>query len=113
MNLTGNAMKFTDRGQVVIRVERASETAGEVELHFSVRDTGIGIPLGNQEHVFRAFAQADSSSTRTFGGTGLGLSIVYKIVQDHHGTITAESSKNGTTFTISIPIKDSGKVKCG
>ena len=63
------------RGEVVIGVEELSRTAQDVELHFSVKDTGIGIPLSKQQHVFSAFAQADGSSTRTFGGTGLGLTI--------------------------------------
>ena len=103
VNLTGNAIKFTERGEVVVRVERSSETAGEVELHFSVRDTGIGIPLDKQQHVFRAFAQADSSSTRTFGGTGLGLTISSQLVEMMGGRIWVESEPGaGSTFHFTV-----------
>jgi PAS domain S-box-containing protein len=99
VNLTGNAIKFTEHGAVVIRVERLSETGGEVELHFSVTDTGIGIPLSKQKHVFSAFAQADSSSSRTFGGTGLGLTISSQLVGMMGGKIWLESEEGiGSTF---------------
>jgi two-component system, sensor histidine kinase and response regulator len=103
INLTGNAIKFTERGEVVIRVERWSETAEEVELHFSVKDTGIGIPLDKQQHVFRAFSQADSSSTRTFGGTGLGLTISSQLVEMMGGRIWLESEEGrGSTFHFTV-----------
>jgi two-component system sensor histidine kinase/response regulator len=106
VNLTGNAIKFTERGEVVIQVERLSETGPVVELHFSVRDTGIGIPLSKQQHVFSAFAQADSSSTRTFGGTGLGLSISSQLVELMGGKIWLESSGGaGSTFHFTVRLR--------
>ena len=75
LNLAGNAIKFTATGEVVLRVEREEETDDEFVLHFSVTDTGIGIPLDKQSNIFEAFAQVDSSTTRKYGGTGLGLTI--------------------------------------
>jgi PAS domain S-box-containing protein len=103
VNLTGNAIKFTEHGAVVIRVERLSETGGEVELHFSVNDTGIGIPAAKQKHVFSAFAQADSSSTRNFGGTGLGLTISSQLVRMMSGKIWLESEEGkGSTFHFTV-----------
>jgi two-component system sensor histidine kinase/response regulator len=103
VNLTGNAIKFTERGEVVIRVEVLSETAGDVEFHFSVRDTGIGIPLAKQQHVFNAFSQADSSSTRIFGGTGLGLTISSQLVAMMGGRIWLESEVGaGSIFHFTV-----------
>jgi two-component system, sensor histidine kinase and response regulator len=103
INLTGNAIKFTERGEVLIRVERLSQTAQEFELHFSVKDTGIGIPLGKQQHVFSAFAQADGSSTRNFGGTGLGLTISSQLVELMGGRIWLESEEGtGSTFHFTV-----------
>ncbi len=103
VNLTGNAIKFTERGAVVIRVERLSEKGGEVELHFSVEDSGIGIPISKQKYVFSAFAQADSSSTRTFGGTGLGLTISSQLVEMMGGKIWLESEEGkGSTFHFTV-----------
>src|SRR5262249_59721985 len=79
LNLVGNAIKFTEQGEVVVQVEgEASAEPGvrqEVALRFSVRDTGIGIPPDQQERIFRAFEQEDTSTTRRYGGTGLGLAI--------------------------------------
>ena len=103
INLTGNAIKFTDRGEVVIRVERLTETADDLELHFSVKDTGIGIPLNKQQQVFSAFSQADSSLTRTFGGTGLGLTISSQLVEMMGGRIWLESEEGtGSTFHFTV-----------
>jgi PAS domain S-box-containing protein len=103
INLTGNAIKFTERGEVLIRVERWSETAEDLELHFSVKDTGIGIPLSKQQHVFSAFSQADSSSTRMFGGTGLGLTISSQLVEMMGGRIWLESEEGiGSTFHFTV-----------
>jgi len=100
VNLLGNAIKFTHRGEVVLRVtiEEAGPTDGIV-LHFSVRDTGVGIPLDRQESVFEAFTQADGSTTRTYGGTGLGLTISSQLVQLMGGRIWLESEAGkGSTF---------------
>jgi PAS domain S-box-containing protein len=131
VNLVGNAIKFTQHGEVVVEVFReaadehahpagapkvgagngelqdpiptgaaGSDTpAGGVHLHFSVRDTGIGIPADKQEHIFQAFSQADSSTTRRFGGTGLGLTISMQLVQRMGGRIWVESELGkGSTF---------------
>jgi CheY-like chemotaxis protein len=103
INLTGNAIKFTERGEVVIRVERFSNSAEEVELHFSVEDTGIGIPVNKQQSVFSAFSQADSSLTRTFGGTGLGLTISSQLAELMGGRIWLESEEGaGSTFHFTV-----------
>ena len=75
LNVMGNAIKFTDEGEVVVGVHVESVATGQVSLHFTVRDTGIGIPLEKRDQIFQAFTQADSSTTRRYGGTGLGLAI--------------------------------------
>lgn len=99
INLIGNAIKFTDHGEVRLRVEIASEPPGEVCLHFAVIDTGIGIPRDKQEIVFEAFAQADGSSARRYGGTGLGLSISTRLVELMGGDIWVESEAGaGSAF---------------
>src|SRR5262249_7815432 len=79
-NLVGNAIKFTEKGEVVVTVESASIDQDAVVLAFAVSDTGIGIPKEKQSVIFEAFSQADSSTTRRFGGTGLGLSIATELV---------------------------------
>jgi signal transduction histidine kinase/CheY-like chemotaxis protein/HPt (histidine-containing phosphotransfer) domain-containing protein len=99
MNLVGNAVKFTDRGEVVIEVSLVEEWEDQVELQFSVRDTGIGIPKDRQEIIFDLFSQADGSTTRKYGGTGLGLSISSHLARLHGGTIGVESQPGqGSTF---------------
>ncbi len=80
MNLLANAIKFTERGEVVLRVESDEQSGKEITLKFSVSDTGIGIAPEQQQAIFDAFSQADSSTTRRFGGTGLGLTICTRIV---------------------------------
>jgi signal transduction histidine kinase/DNA-binding response OmpR family regulator len=99
INLTANAIKFTDRGEVVLNVATEVASNGESDLHFSVADTGIGIPAEKQKAIFEAFAQADGSTTRTYGGTGLGLSIASQLIQKMQGRIWIESEVGrGTTF---------------
>jgi CheY-like chemotaxis protein len=98
----GNAIKFTEQGEVVVQVERQAEEAGEVVLAFLVADTGIGIPRDKQEMIFEAFAQADGSTTREYGGTGLGLSISAQLVELMGGRISVESEPGrGSRFRFS------------
>jgi two-component system, sensor histidine kinase and response regulator len=103
VNLVGNAIKFTPRGEVVVQVEKSSETADDVTLHFCVRDTGIGIAPEKQKTIFEAFVQADASSTRQYGGTGLGLSISSQLVGMMGGRIWVESEAGqGSTFHFTV-----------
>jgi CheY-like chemotaxis protein len=109
VNLAGNAIKFTEKGEVEVSVEvdsgsaagshLASESGHRLRLHFQVRDTGIGIPLNRQRSIFEAFAQADCSTTRKYGGTGLGLTISGRLVEMMHGKIWLESTPGqGSVF---------------
>ena len=102
-NLAGNAIKFTDRGEVVIGVASTGRDDEPAELHFTVRDTGIGIPADRLEHIFSAVTQADSSTTRKFGGTGLGLTITRQLVELMGGRIWVESQPGvGSTFHFTL-----------
>jgi PAS domain S-box-containing protein len=108
VNLVGNAIKFTDRGEVVLNVACQSKTTSNVTLFFSVRDTGIGIPPGKKECIFEEFQQADTSTTRAYGGTGLGLAISSRLVGMMGGEIWVESELgSGSTFyftaTFAVP----------
>jgi two-component system sensor histidine kinase/response regulator len=91
LNLSGNAVKFTDHGEIVVEVGVESAGPGSAELHFKVCDTGIGIPREKQTSIFDAFVQADTSTTRKHGGTGLGLAISTRLVQMMDGRIWVES----------------------
>lgn len=91
VNLVGNAIKFTQNGEVIAHVNVQSRTAESVMLHFTVVDTGIGIPANKQAAIFEAFTQADGSMTRTYGGTGLGLTISSRLVELMQGKIWVES----------------------
>jgi two-component system sensor histidine kinase/response regulator len=99
VNLVGNAIKFTEQGEVVLDVAVEESSDEEALLHFTVKDTGIGIPADRLEKVFEAFEQVDSSTTRRYGGTGLGLAICSRLVQQMGGRIWAESEPGrGSTF---------------
>ena len=108
VNLIGNAVKFTDRGEIILSVDSRSldwlSNRKGVELRFSVKDTGIGIPPESQQRIFQAFAQADGSMTRRVGGTGLGLTISLRLAELMGGTISVESKLgHGSTFLLAIP----------
>ncbi len=99
INLAGNAIKFTDTGEVLIDVESEMLSEDRLVLNVSVCDTGIGIPKEIQQSIFEAFSQADTSTTRRYGGTGLGLAITSQLVELMNGEICVESDVGkGTTF---------------
>src|SRR6476659_4017421 len=101
LNLVGNAIKFTDVGEVVIRADASDGT-----FNLSVRDTGPGISEADQAKLFQEFQQADNSITRKKGGTGLGLAISKRIIEMHGGKIWVESVVGqGSTFAFSLPVK--------
>jgi PAS domain S-box-containing protein len=105
VNLLGNAVKFTKRGEVVVQVtsERVATDAEQHKLHFSVRDTGIGIPPDRMDRLFRSFSQVDASMTRKFGGTGLGLVISQRLCELMGGAMWVESQVDkGSTFHFTI-----------
>jgi two-component system sensor histidine kinase/response regulator len=103
INLVGNALKFTERGEIVIEVKKETEEDNCTIFHFSVRDNGIGIPLEKQRLIFDAFSQADSSTTRKFGGTGLGLAISHRLVKLMGGQIWVESEVgHGSAFHFTV-----------
>lgn len=105
-NLVGNAIKFTQHGEIIISVEEESKTEESVTLLFTVADTGIGISESKQKIIFDVFAQADGSMTRKFGGTGLGLAICSQLADVMGGKIWVESKEEeGSKFYVSIPFK--------
>ena len=103
MNLAGNAIKFTEAGEVSISIKKLNETADTLVLRFSVKDTGIGITEEKLSTIFDRFTQAEASTTRKFGGTGLGLNIVKQLVELQNGQISVKSSiGNGSEFYFSL-----------
>ncbi len=108
INLVGNAIKFTHEGEIVVDAGTCSGDAPSPELHFSISDTGIGIPAEKEGVIFEAFAQADSSTTREYGGTGLGLAISARLVGLMGGHISVESAVGkGSTFTFTAKLRPS------
>ena len=117
-NLVGNAIKFTETGEVIVEARPVETSGDDVRIAFEVRDTGIGIPPDLLEGIFDAFTQADASTTRRFGGTGLGLAITYQLVTMMGGSLEVESSVGaGTTFhyelclpigTSTVPLRAEG-----
>jgi signal transduction histidine kinase/DNA-binding NarL/FixJ family response regulator/HPt (histidine-containing phosphotransfer) domain-containing protein len=106
MNLLGNALKFTETGQVSLHTELVQATTDDVSLRFTIRDTGIGIPSSRLANLFQAFSQIDPSSTRKYGGTGLGLAISKKIVECMKGEIGVESEPaKGSTFWFIVHLR--------
>ena len=112
VNLVNNAIKFTEAGEIVVSVEEQAQEAqaGRTTLHFSVRDTGIGVPAEKQATIFEPFSQADGSMARKYGGTGLGLTICKRLVDMMRGRIWVESQPGeGSTFhfTLQLALPDS------
>jgi two-component system, sensor histidine kinase and response regulator len=105
LNLTANAVKFTEHGEVVLRAALHDRTAGGVVVRFEVADTGVGIENHDRDRLFDAFSQADSSTTRKFGGTGLGLAISRQLVNAMGGTLGVDSEPGvGSTFWFELPL---------
>lgn len=112
LNLTGNAIKFTEQGHVLIRVNGKIEADGFVHLDIEVEDTGMGIPSDKLEYIFEEFSQAEETATRTFGGTGLGLAICRRLIEMMNGTIRAESKPGkGSCFHFNLRLPQGKKEK--
>lgn len=106
VNLAGNSIKFTERGEIVVSVEAGPSSGRSVELRFTVRDTGVGIPADKQETIFEAFSQVDGSMARKYGGSGLGLAICTKLVGMMSGRIWVESVlKQGSAFHFTVMLQ--------
>ncbi|MCV2370084.1 response regulator [Roseateles oligotrophus] len=116
INLSGNAIKFTAQGEVVVRIELVSQSGAGVQLRFAVRDSGIGIAPENQKKIFEGFSQAEVSTTRRFGGTGLGLNISQRLVALMGGELALDSVLGkGSTFhfALTLPVGEAGAAKTG
>jgi signal transduction histidine kinase len=106
VNLVGNAVKFTDSGEVRVTLAADPPAGQQVQLHLSVRDTGIGIPAEKLREIFDVFTQVDSSTTRKHGGAGLGLAITAQLAELMAGEVTVDSEiGRGSTFTFSVPVR--------
>ncbi|HEX6085929.1 MAG TPA: ATP-binding protein, partial [Thermoanaerobaculia bacterium] len=106
-NLVGNAVKFTEAGEVLVHVDLRERHGSRLTVRFAVRDTGIGIADDVLPHLFQPFTQADASTTRRFGGTGLGLAISKQIAEAMGGTLVAESRVGaGSTFRLELPMEE-------
>ena len=111
VNIAGNSLKFTEEGEIVIRVEMESETNDSVNLHFMISDTGIGIPQDKLDSIFKSFEQVDGSVTRKYGGTGLGLSITREFVEMMGGEIKVESPWDCRLLIDDCQFNDGSKIK--
>ena len=114
VNLVGNAIKFTEHGEIFVCVEEQSPGSTAAALHFRVKDTGIGIPVEKQEKIFDAFSQADGSMTRKYGGTGLGLTICMRLAELMRGRVWVESQPGqGSTFhfTVRLAVQDTAAAR--
>jgi two-component system, sensor histidine kinase and response regulator len=106
VNLVGNSIKFTEKGEILLSVTQEEELADTVSLHFAVKDTGVGIPADKQQRVFEAFSQADGTMARKYGGTGLGLTICTRLVGLMGGHMWLESQPGqGSTFHFTIGLR--------
>lgn len=109
-NLVGNAIKFSEQGEVIVDVQLAHENATRLDIYFAVTDHGIGIPVAKQSSIFEAFSQADASTTRKYGGTGLGLTISSRLVQCMNGLLALNSEPGkGSTFYFTIGLAKTEK----
>ncbi len=109
VNIVGNAVKFTEKGSVTVTVKKEAENNGSVEIGFSVRDTGVGIPPERLGEIFESFTQADGSTTRKYGGVGLGITISRRLVKLMGGAISVKSRVGeGSAFSFSIPFEKGG-----
>jgi len=114
VHLVENAIKFTDRGEILVRVDVESRGEADAVLHFQVSDTGVGIPADQQEHIFESFRQADGSTTRRFGGAGLGLTICSRLVELMVGRLWVESEAGkGSTFHFTARVQLQGEEPAG
>jgi two-component system, sensor histidine kinase and response regulator len=116
INLVGNAVKFTDAGEIAVRVQTESREANHCVLHFTVADTGVGIPEEKRDLIFAPFSQADTSTTRKYGGTGLGLTISTRLVEMMGGRIWVDSEVGRGSqfhFTARLELTDAKEIKVG